>query len=147
MISSLFQVGARRIAAAAATSQLQQQQQHRTIIQAIQNNSALRQLPIGNAPKRIRSTMAPLLQQLTNQMLWSKQQQQVNETMMRSFMTASSRVVATHLPENVADDTSSIQLSSTSRSIISLNLECGALDEDDDGYVVKLRKNSFEKLL
>jgi hypothetical protein len=132
----LFQLGARRIAAAVATGQVQQQQQRRMINHAIQNNSILRQLPMGYAPKRIRSTMAPLVQQLTNQMLWS-QHLQGNVTTMRSFLTSTSPI-QTRIPENVADNISSTispSTTTTSRSMIILNLECGVLDEDDDGYV------------
>ena len=135
----MFQVGARRIAAVASTGQAQLQQ-HRMIRRAIQNNSALRQLPIGFAPKRIRSTIAPLVQQFTNQMLWS-QLHQGNMTTTRSSMTSSSSI-PTRQPENVAESTStpvSSTTSTTSRSMISLNLECGVLEEDDDGYVVLFR--------
>ena len=137
----IFQAGVRRIAAVAATGQFQQ---HRMIVRAIQNHSTLRQLPSGQAPKRIRSAMAPLVQQLTNQILLS-QQQQGNIALMRSFMTVTTSV-RTRQHESDADDTSSTissSTSTTSRSMISLNLECGALEEDDDGYVILLLSDAY----
>ena len=136
----ILQAGFRRIAAGAITGQHQQQQQHRMIIRAIQqnsNNTVLRQLPIGHSPpNRIRSsTIAPLVQQLTHQMLWS-QQHQSNISMTRSFMATSSW---TRIPEPAVADMISSTVATTetttSRSMISLNLECGVLEEDDDGYV------------
>jgi hypothetical protein len=129
----IFQLGVRRIAAAAsATYPVHQHQSHRMIVQTIQS---MRQLPIAHTPKRIRSTMIPLMQQVTNQVIWS-QQQQVNVS--RLFMT-STLPISTHRPENVTDCTSSSSILSnttsttTSRSLMMLNLECGILDEDDDG--------------
>ena len=130
----MFQAGVRGIAARAVTGQHLQHGIH-----SMQNNAVLRQVTIGRGtPKRLRSTMAPLVQQLTNQLLWSHQQQG-NSTTMRALMSTTSPKVTVHISENAADTTSStIPTTTTSQSITQLNLECGILEEDDDGYVCLL---------
>ena len=127
----MFQAGVRGIAARAVTGQHLQHGIH-----SMQNNAVLRQVTIGRGtPKRLRSTMAPLVQQLN---LWSHQQQG-NSTTMRALMSTTSPKVTVHISENAADTTSStIPTTTTSQSITPLNLECGILEEDDDGYVCLL---------